>query len=438
MILRFTIRLAIINQQQWHVDQFNVKKNLTSYCSSLCVCVYDVLNDGRKNEADLIHDLVKEVLSILNQTQLLHVAKHPVGLDSQLRAIQELASNVVSDGVNMVGIHGMGGIGKTTLAKALYNKISYQFEAACFLSNVREASEKFNDLVQLQEKLLNEILRDNAWKVGNVHKGKNIIRDRLCSKKVLIVLDDVDKDEQLDALVGGRDWFGRGSNIIATTRDRHLLEKHSFDKLHPIQLLDPNESLELFSLHAFKQNHPSSNYVDLSKFAVSYCKGLPLALVILGSLLHKRERIIWKSKLDELGNSLEAGVEAVFQISFKGLHDRVKEIFLDISCFFVGEDVNYSKDVLKACDLNPDYGIVILVDLSLVTVEDGKIQMHDLIQQMGRTIVRHESSEPGKRSRLWEAEGAIKMLQEKSVSNLSQYLYLLISKRHCVKNVKVT
>lgn len=104
----------------------------------------------------------------------------------------------------------------------------------------------------------------------------------------------------------------------------------------------------------------------------------------------------------------------------------------------MGEDVNYSKDVLKACDLNPDYGIVILVDLSLVTVEDGKIQMHDLIQQMGRTIVRHESSEPGKRSRLWEAEGAIKMLQEKSVSNLSQYLYLLISKRHCVKNVKVT
>ncbi|CAK9314920.1 unnamed protein product [Citrullus colocynthis] len=287
-------------------------------------------NNGTKNEADLIHDLVKEVLSILNQTQLLHVAKHPVGLDSQLRAIQELASNVVSDGVNMVGIHGMGGIiGKTTLAKALYNKISYHFEAACFLSNVREASEKFNDLVQLQEKLMNEILRDNAWKVGNVHKGKNIIRDRLCSKKVLIVLDDVDKDEQLDALVGGRDRFGRGSNIIATTRDRHLLKKHSLDKLHPIQLLDPNESLELFSLHAFKQNHPSSNYVDLSKFAVSYCKGLPLGLVILGSLLHKRERIIWKSKLGELENSLEAGVEATSKAvkTLKGYQVRVSSAF---------------------------------------------------------------------------------------------------------------
>ncbi|KGN51651.2 hypothetical protein Csa_008503 [Cucumis sativus] len=368
----------------------------------------------RKNEADLIHDLVKEVLSILNQTQLLHVAKHPVGIDSQLRAVEELASHDVPDGVNMVGIHGMGGIGKTTLAKALYNKIAYQFEACCFLSNVRETLEQFKDLVQLQEKLLSEILKDNAWKVGNVHKGKNIIRDRLCSKKVLIILDDVDKDEQLDALVGERDWFGRGSKIIATTRDRHLLENHSFDIVYPIQLLDPKKSLELFSLHAFKQNHPSSNYVDLSKFAVSYCKGLPLALVILGSLLHKRERKIWKSKLHELENSLEPSVEAVFQIGFKELHERVKEIFLDISCFFVGEDINYSKDVLKACDLNPDYGIIILMDLSLVTVEDGKIQMHDLIQQMGQTIVRHESFEPAKRSRLWEAEGAIKILKEKS------------------------
>ncbi|KGN65609.2 hypothetical protein Csa_019785 [Cucumis sativus] len=343
-------------------------------------------------------------------------AKHPVAIDSQLKAIEELASHGVSDnGVNMVGIHGMGGIGKTTLAKALYNKITYQFEACCFLSNVRETSEQFNGLVQLQEKLLNEIFKDNNLKVDNVDKGMNIIKDRLCSRKVLMVLDDVDKDDQLDALVGGRDWFGRGSKIIVTTRDRHLLETYSFDKIHPIQLLDCDKSLELFCWHAFKQSHPSRNYSELPEL-VRYCNGLPLALVILGSLLCKRDQIIWKSKLDELKNFPEPGIEAVFQISFKRLPENppVKEIFLDICCFFVGEDVSYSKNVLKACDPYLESRIIILMDLSLVTVEDGKIQMHDLIRQMGQMIVRRKSFKPEKRSRLWVAKEAVKMLIEKS------------------------
>ncbi|KAL4035554.1 hypothetical protein IC575_004256 [Cucumis melo] len=369
-----------------------------------------------KNEAHLIHDLVEKV-SVLKQTQLLNVAKHPVGIDSQLKAVEEFASHgVLDNGVNMVGIHGMGGIGKTTLAKALYNKITYEFEACCFLSNVREASEQFNGLVQLQEKLLSEIFKDNNLKVDNVHRGMNIMKDRLCSRKVLIVLDDVDKDDQLDALVGGRDWFGRGSKIIVTTRDRHLLERYSFDKIHPIQLLDYVKSLELFCWHAFKQNHPSRDYLDLSELVVRYCNGLPLALVILGSLLCKRDQIIWKSKLDELKNFPEPGIEAVFQISFKRLEENppVKEIFLDICCFFVGEDVSYSKNVLKACDPYLESRIIILMDLSLVTVEDGKIQMHDLIRQMGQTIVRRKSSKPEKRSRLWVAKEAVKMLIEKS------------------------
>lgn len=140
---------------------------------------------------------------------------------------------------------------------------------------------------------------------------------------------------------------------------------------------------------------------------------------------------MWKSKLDELEISLEKGVQDIFQISFEGLEDRVKEVFLDISCLFVGDDVYCMKNMLKARDLNPDYGITVLTDLSLVSIENGKVQMHDLIRKMGHTIVRGESSDLGKRSRLWAANEVISILKDNSVSNLTQKLFsfLLIEKR---------
>ncbi|XP_008454602.1 LOW QUALITY PROTEIN: disease resistance protein RUN1-like [Cucumis melo] len=260
---------------------------------------------GTRKEADLIGD-VKKVLSTLNRTCMsLYVAKFPVGIDSKLEYMKLRSNNLLeksnkfhnrtqheheSDtGVYMVGIYGIGGIGKTTLAKALYNKIASQFEGCCFLSNVREASKRFNGLAQLQESLLYEILMDDL-KVVNLDRGINIIRNRLHSKKVFIVLDDVDKLEQLEALVGGRDWFGQGSRIIVTTRNKHLLNSHGFDEMHNVRGLNQDKAIELFSWHAFKKCCPSSNCVDLSKRATSYCKGHPLTLVVLGSFLCTRDQ----------------------------------------------------------------------------------------------------------------------------------------------------
>jgi hypothetical protein len=82
----------------------------------------------------------------------------------------------------------------------------------------------------------------------------------------------------------------------------------------------------------------------------------------------------------------------------------VKEIFLDIACFFKGEKVGYVNKILDKCGFFPDYGIKVLVDKSLISIDEvkGLIIMHDLLQEVGREIVRQESpKEPGERSRLW-------------------------------------
>ncbi|TYK18334.1 TMV resistance protein N-like [Cucumis melo var. makuwa] len=249
----------------------------------------------------------------------------------------------------MVGFYGIGGIGKTTLAKALYNKIANDFEGCCFLANVREASNQYRGLVELQKELLREILMDDLIKFSNLDVGISIIRDRLCSKKILLILDDVDTSEQLEALVGEHDSFGPGSMVIVTTRNKHVLVIHEFDILQSVQGLKDDEALKLFSWHAFKQSCPSSDYLDLSKRAVRYCDGLPLALEV------------------------------------------------------VGEDINEVKTKLEACGcLCLEKGTTKLMNLSLLTIDEhsNRIEMHDLIQQMGRTIHLLETSTSHKRKRL--------------------------------------
>ncbi|KAJ0532127.1 putative P-loop containing nucleoside triphosphate hydrolase [Helianthus annuus] len=106
-----------------------------------------------------------------------------------------------SDDVRMIGIWGMGGGGKTTLARAVFDSISIFFEAKCFVENVREGS-KGSGLKELQKKVLQSVLNDKSIEVESVYDGKSLMKRMLCSRKVLLVLDDVDDTEQLEALAG--------------------------------------------------------------------------------------------------------------------------------------------------------------------------------------------------------------------------------------------
>ncbi|KAK3430968.1 hypothetical protein EUGRSUZ_E02181 [Eucalyptus grandis] len=360
------------------------------------------LNEG--NESELIQEIVKKILTYLAQTAL-HVAKHPVGIDARVAELKSMLNLKSHEDVVMVGLWGQGGIGKTTLSKALYNAIFRQFDGSCFLANVREASKNSKDLVLLQEKLLFEILSlQQKLEVSNVDRGIILIQDRLRHKKVLLILNDVDDLRQLEALVGGRNWFGNGSRIIVTTRDKHLLTCYGIDQDHVYEVkpLSYHEARELLSNHAFLTLQELEIRTSLVYSVLNCAGGLPLALEVLGSCLRGKREDVWESTLKKISRIPNNTINGVLKISYDGLEENEKEIFLDIACFFKGEDSDCIMKVLHSCDLETTAGFDILIERSLISIDYGRLQMHDLIQSMGMDIVRQECrDDPRSRSRLW-------------------------------------
>ncbi|KAH0666264.1 hypothetical protein KY285_027470 [Solanum tuberosum] len=212
---------------------------------------------GHEKDEECIEEIVDKASQVMN------IAKYPVGIRSRVEEVKSLLK-VESGGVHSIGIWGMAGVGKTTVARTLFNEISCQFEESCFLPNVRRVLEKHGPggLHHLQQKLLSQILKKHSVSLANFARGGELISQMLRFKKVLIVLDDMDDSFQLDFLVGKHDWFGDGSRVITTTRSFDLLGKH--DVLYRVPELTNNEALELFSWYAFHQGSPVKDFEELS------------------------------------------------------------------------------------------------------------------------------------------------------------------------------
>ncbi|XP_050236343.1 TMV resistance protein N-like [Mercurialis annua] len=376
-------------------------------------------------DSKLIDEIVNHILKKLKHTPSSDT-EGLIGIDSSLAQVEKLL-NIGSADVRTIGLWGMGGIGKTTIAGVIFNRISALFDSYCFLADVRKESET-TGLPHLQESLFSMLLEDDNLNMHMLSTEPSSIKTRLHRKKVLVVLDDVNNSRQLELLAGVH-WYGPGSRIIITTRDRHLLVSHDVNFVYEIRDLNEEHALELFSRYAFKQKHRTDEFTELSMHAIDYCKGLPLALKVLGSSLYGRSEIQWTDSLNRLEKHFNKDIQQTLRISFDGLEESNKSMFLDVACYFRGQDKDYVAKLLKSFGFYPESGISELIDHSLVTVFDNTLGMHDLLQDMGREIVRQQSlKDPGKRSRLWDHEEAVQVLMEESGTEHVECMVIDLSK----------
>lgn len=371
-----------------------------------------------RTESKLIERIVNDIARKLSRKSSIDL-KGRVGIERHIQQIESLLSTHAQDvHFRTIGIWGMGGIGKTTIANDVFHRLSAQFDAWSFVANVRDQTEK-HGIHHLRNELLRELLNDESLSIGSPSIGSTSVIDRLSHTKVLVVLDDVSDLSQLEFLHGNQIQFRQGSRIIITTRDRALLDKRVHDD-HKYQVteLNSDEALQLFNFHAFEDDSFRADYSDLSKRVVDYAQGIPLALKVLGPIfLRCNNREEWEEELKKLKRFPNQEIQDVLRLSYNRLEKNEQGIFLDIACFLKGEKICDEERRLEMHGFYASRGIARLIDMSLISISvNDYLEMHDLLREMGCSIILEQCiEEPGKRSRLWNAEDAYRVLKNNTV-----------------------
>ncbi|WVZ02557.1 hypothetical protein V8G54_023363 [Vigna mungo] len=328
-----------------------------------------------------------------------------VGIERRLEKLENLVCFELVNSVRVVGISGMGGIGKTTLARALYERIYHHYDFHCFIDDVSKIYRDSSSL-GVQKQLISQFLNEKNLEISNSFEGTCLIWSMLRNVRALVVLDNVDEVEQLRMFTGNRDTLlreclGGGSIIILVSRDEHILRTHGVDDIYQVQPLNYENAMQLFCRNAFKFNHILSDYEKLAWDILSHAQGHPLAIKVIGSSLFGRNVSQWESALARLKEKQSKNIMDVLRISFDQLDEEDKQIFLDIACALYYYDEKYVTEVLKFRGFHPEYGL----------------------QDLGRYIVKEESpKEPLKRSRLCNYQDFLKAMSNNQTTEILEVL----------------
>ncbi|KAG0619275.1 hypothetical protein M758_4G128200 [Ceratodon purpureus] len=370
-------------------------------------------------EGDLVKEIVEKILDLANKPLPLFVGDCVVGIKEVVEDIIQTIDTKKT--ILMLGLWGMGGIGKSTLARELYNRLRGRFDASCYIEDVTEKVRQ-GGVIKVQNLILKDLCANEAHVVEDKSKGRTVLEERLRRKRVLVVLDDVCDSDAMDFWIT-RTMLSIGSLCIVTSRDRRVIElSGTLDMnegmhIHHVQGLSDVDSKKVFASYAFGGVSKVKPELEIMVASISKaCGGVPLVLKVCGALLkHEMNVLIWNEVLKKLNTGTIMDEEKIFEclrMSYDSLKGQYREMFLDISCALIGEHCSYAICFWNAREWSATLGVRTLVERALVTVdEDGCFNMHDHLRDMGREIERKGRMDDGVIKRLWMPK-SLELLEE--------------------------
>ncbi|KAH9752968.1 Disease resistance protein [Citrus sinensis] len=307
--------------------------------------------------------------------------------DSRMKVFQDVVEAVKDDKVNIIGVYGMGGVGKTTLVKQVANQV---MEDKLFDKFVMAEITQTPDHHKIQDKLAFDLGMEFDLNENEFQRASRLCQRLKQEKRLLIILDNIWTKLEFDT-VGipygdvdekDREDDRRRRTIILTSRSRDLLRNDmKSQKDFSIEVLSKEEALQLFG-KIVCNSAKASAFQPLADEIVEKCGGLPVALITLAKALKNERLDTWKDVLRQLrsSNAKEIdGMERNVYISIKLSYDllgskEAKSLFLLCGLYNEGRGIHVS-DLLR-------YGMGMGYFKNVYTLEEARSRVHTLIGKL--------------------------------------------------------
>ncbi|KAG0600427.1 hypothetical protein M758_11G033300 [Ceratodon purpureus] len=379
----------------------------------------------------------------LRKDNLLDFPPFVVGMDSRVKEVcDRLKDHCV------IGLVGMGGVGKTTLSKHVFNAEKDKFDRYCFLEDVKSRG----NIETCQRRLLRDLCGEQWDETVGVNYQLGKIKECIISKKVLLVIDDAGDEADLRSLQVAAFNDGKtGSKVIVTTRRRDIFENP--EDIMDVDFLSNIQAMALFSYYAFNgvEDSVRVQFDSQAKDIVEACGNLPLSLEVIGQFLRskwkdkscesiEKKMRVWKEALRRLkeaesldGSSKDEKLWKRLMISYDDLSSNEKSMFLDMACVLLKCEPFYSvgekfqmlrRDTVERIWNSELLGIQNLTNRSLIkwSGDDNMLDIHDQLQDMVRRIALNEVD--GNKSHVWDMdEGLQTLVQKKGLPKLEGIVF---------------
>ncbi|CAM0949847.1 unnamed protein product [Alopecurus aequalis] len=345
-----------------------------------------------------------------------------VGREKEKCDLIKLISND-SQQLEVISVWGMGGLGKTTLVRDVYQSqhlnVKFRHRACVTIMHPFDCGELLKSLARQLDAEDYENKEETGLTGGRTKpRVQQSLADILEGKKYLLVLDDLSSGTEWDSIIQHLPARERASRIIVTTRSesiaRHCSKKH--ENIYKLQILGYEDGLNLFMEKVFQKiaylNDKRPELVEQANLILKKCDGLPLAIVTIGGFLANQPKsgLVWTKLNDHISAELEINPElgriaAVLNKSYDGLPYRLKSCMLYFSIFPQDDKVSrrrlvrrwtaegYSREVRgKSAEEIAESYFMELISRSMILPSQESIhsrtgvdscQVHDLIREIG-------------------------------------------------------